>query len=216
MRRRAATAVSPSNQEQGRRNEIDQIVHRLILLDIRGRNQYYSPIQWFQLENRLVHLGLRLFFLHYPNSDTMIVPYLQQTACIPQTCIPCTLFCCGHVNSSKWTVIFYRLTSQWRHNERYGVSNYQRLDCLLNRLYRRRSKKAAELRVTSLCGFPLQRASDAEKVSIWWHHHELALWYSYDCSNASGVILKGVSKINTKPRQSTIEGEPRGKLLGTT
>ena len=29
----------------------------------------------------------------------------------------------------------------WRHNERDGVSNPQRLDCLLNHLFRRRSKK---------------------------------------------------------------------------
>ena len=30
---------------------------------------------------------------------------------------------------------------QWRHNERVGVSDYQRLDCLLNRLFMRKSKK---------------------------------------------------------------------------
>ena len=30
---------------------------------------------------------------------------------------------------------------QWRHNDRYGVSNHQAHDCLLNRLFRRRSKK---------------------------------------------------------------------------
>ena len=33
------------------------------------------------------------------------------------------------------------ITLQWRHNGRDGVSNYQPLDCLLNRLFRRRSKK---------------------------------------------------------------------------
>ena len=36
---------------------------------------------------------------------------------------------------------------QWRHNERDGVSNHRCLDCLLNRLFRRRSKKTSELRV---------------------------------------------------------------------
>ena len=30
---------------------------------------------------------------------------------------------------------------QWRHNMRDGVSNHRRLGCLLNRLFRRRSKK---------------------------------------------------------------------------
>ena len=42
-------------------------------------------------------------------------------------------------------------TLQWRHNERNGVSNHQRLDCLLSRLFRLRSKKTSKLRVTGLC-----------------------------------------------------------------
>ena len=40
---------------------------------------------------------------------------------------------------------------QWRHNERDAVSNHQTRDCLLNLLFRRRSKKASKLRVTGLC-----------------------------------------------------------------
>ena len=40
------------------------------------------------------------------------------------------------------------LSLQWRHNVRDGVSTHQRLDCLLNRLFRRRSKKTPKLRVT--------------------------------------------------------------------
>ena len=67
----------------------------------------------------------------------------------------------------------------WRHNERDGVSNHQPHDCLLSRLFRRRSKKTSKLRVTGLCagnspvngGFPPQMASNAENVSIWWRHH---------------------------------------------
>ena len=39
-----------------------------------------------------------------------------------------------------------------RHNEIDGVSNHLRLGCLLNRLFRRRSKKTPKLRVTGLCG----------------------------------------------------------------
>ena len=72
------------------------------------------------------------------------------------------------------------LTLHWRHNDHAGVSNHQPDDCLLNRLFRRRSKKTSKLRVTGpLCGeftgtgeFPAQRASYAENVSIWWRHHE--------------------------------------------
>ena len=68
--------------------------------------------------------------------------------------------------------------SRWRHNERHGVSHHRRLECLLNRLFRRRSKKTSKLRVTGLCegnlpvtgGFPSQRANSTENVSIWWRH----------------------------------------------
>ena len=42
-------------------------------------------------------------------------------------------------------------TLRWRHNGRDGVSNHQPHDCLLNRLFRRRSKKTSKLRVTGLC-----------------------------------------------------------------
>ena len=40
---------------------------------------------------------------------------------------------------------------QWRHGERDGVSNHRRLDCLLSRLFSRRSKKISKLRVTGIC-----------------------------------------------------------------
>ena len=42
-------------------------------------------------------------------------------------------------------------TFQWRHNERDGVSSHQRLDCLPNRLSRRRSTKTWKLHVTGFC-----------------------------------------------------------------
>ena len=73
------------------------------------------------------------------------------------------------------------ISLQWRHNKRNDVSNQQRLDCLLNRLFRRRSKKTSKLRVTGLCEgnspvtgeFHSQKASNTENVSIWWpwRHH---------------------------------------------
>ena len=67
---------------------------------------------------------------------------------------------------------------RWRHNGHDGVSNHQPHDCLLNRLFGRRSKKRSKHRVASLCAgnspgtgeFPTQMASNAETVSIWWRH----------------------------------------------
>ena len=58
--------------------------------------------------------------------------------------------------SNKWAITVKRLsfdhwTLQWRHNERDGVSNHQPRDCLLNRLFSRRSKKTSKVRVTGLC-----------------------------------------------------------------
>ena len=68
---------------------------------------------------------------------------------------------------------------QWSHNELDGISKHQPHDCLLKRLFIRRSKKTSKLRIAGLCEgnspvtgeFPAQRASDAEHVSIWWRHH---------------------------------------------
>ena len=77
-------------------------------------------------------------------------------------------------------------TLQWRHNEHDGVSNQEPHDCLLNSLFRRRSKKTPKLRITGLCErnsrvtgeFPAQ--SNAEKVSIWWRHHDgTVIWCQF-------------------------------------
>ena len=43
------------------------------------------------------------------------------------------------------------ISLQWRHNERDGVSNHRRHDCLLNRFVRRRSEKPSKLCGTDLC-----------------------------------------------------------------
>ena len=69
---------------------------------------------------------------------------------------------------------------QWRHNQAHGVSNHQRLHCVLNYWFRRRSKTTSKLRVTGLCvgnspvtgECPAQKSSDAENVFIRWHHHD--------------------------------------------
>ena len=66
------------------------------------------------------------------------------------------------------------LPLQWRQNGCDGVSNHQPHHCLLNRLFRSRSKKTSKLRLTGLCvgnspitsEFPVQMASNAENVSV--------------------------------------------------
>ena len=106
--------------------------------------------------------------------------------------------CCKHITTLQiYTIIYFRnywgrrwlpakwqrglCVLQWRHNGRYGVSNRQHHNDLLNRLFRRRSKKTSKLDATGLCGgnspvtgeFPAQMASNAENVCIWWRHHGL-------------------------------------------
>ena len=111
----------------------------------------------------------------------------------------------GSWNCSSWTTGTYlhdidstmsvgdratqgaRTSLQWRHNGLDGVSNHQPHQCLLNRLFGRRSKKTPKLRVTGLCvgnspgtgEFPTQMASNAENVSIWWRHHDRQLLYGH-------------------------------------
>ena len=75
----------------------------------------------------------------------------------------------------------------WRHNGHDSVSNNQPHDCLLNWLFRRRSKKTSKLRVTGLCAgnstgtgeFPAQMASKM---------------FPFDdvimCSNSSAYVMK--------------------------
>ena len=73
------------------------------------------------------------------------------------------------------------------------ASQNRRHDCLLSRLFRRRSKKASKLRVTGLCEgkspgtceFPVQTASNAENVSIWWRHH----WFPCRRHYVTGISI---------------------------
>ena len=89
---------------------------------------------------------------------------------------------------------------QWRHNERNGVSHNQRLDCLLKRLFRRKSKEISKVRVTGLCeGNSLvtgEFASYAENVSIWWRHH-----VKYD------IVYSTVMRDKTQSRLRTQKGQ---------
>ena len=75
---------------------------------------------------------------------------------------------CTACSSGSWLPLL------WRHNGHDCIPNHQPHHCLLNCLFRRRSKKTSKLRVTGLCvgnspvigEFPAQMASNAENVSI--------------------------------------------------
>ena len=90
-----------------------------------------------------------------------------------------------HGGGSKTILWCVFVELQWRHYGQDGVSNHQPHDCLLNRLFRHRSKKTPKLRVIGHCEgdspvtgeFLAQRASNAENVFIWWRHHGIIRFY---------------------------------------
>ena len=96
----------------------------------------------------------------------------------------------GYTASSK----IYAHTLRWRHNERDGVSNHQPHGCLLDRLFRRRSKKTSNLRVTGHCEgnspvtgeFPAQRASKGAVTCA--VCPESAWLVTFLIGNVSGVV----------------------------
>ena len=98
----------------------------------------------------------------------------------------------------------YSHTLQWRHGERDGVSNHQPHDCLLNRLFRRRSKKTSKLSDTGLCDgnspvtgeFLAQKANNAENVCIWRRHHTMARRRFATCSRG---LVAGIWRTKCNP-----------------
>ena len=106
--------------------------------------------------------------------------------------------------------LFFSL--QWRHNGRDGVSNHQLRDCLLNRLFRRRSKKTSKLRITGLCAgnspvtgefphkWPVTRkmftSDDVIMCWIWWTIYHTDTYTSSMPAPNNPYPLSKLMKIN--------------------
>ena len=80
-----------------------------------------------------------------------------------------------------WRISNIAQSLQWRHNGVDGVSNHQPHDCLLYRLFSGNQRKYQSSASLAFAGnsletgeFPAQMASNAENVSIWWRHHNIA------------------------------------------
>ena len=122
-----------------------------------------------------------------PKSFQSSVPYTCKAPCYP-------------------VLIIDIYTLQWRHNERDSVLIHRRLDSFLNRLFRRRSKKTVPRHWAffdgdspAAGGLPLQKASDAENVSIWWRHHEIRTLPSHVFTDVPAyALLRGArTSVNT-------------------
>ena len=65
----------------------------------------------------------------------------------------------------------------------YWIPHHICIDCLPNRVFKRRSRKTSKFHVTGLCEgnspvtgeFPSQKASNAENVFSWWRYHVWAI-----------------------------------------
>ena len=104
------------------------------------------------------------------------------------------------IPSDDYYITIRCVTLQQHNNRRDGVSHHQSHNCLLSRLFRRRSKKTSKLPITDICvgnspvtdEFPAQTASNAENVCIWWRHHESESRYSVSLvlQLTTGALLK--------------------------
>ena len=96
--------------------------------------------------------------------------------------------------------------------EHDGVSNHQRLGCLLNFFVRHRSNNTSKLRVTGLSegnppltgGFPSQKVNNAGNDSIWWRHHAsrhtAAIW----CEVSTKVHVMACHILGTKALSESV------------
>ena len=84
-------------------------------------------------------------YVWQPTIKSDIILQGKSQWCVPGTLSAICIILC-FVVVRNWVV-----SLQWRHNGHDGVSNHQPHHCLLNCLFRRRSKKTSRLRVTGLC-----------------------------------------------------------------
>ena len=134
---------------------------------------------------RSISFCFDVMFKHYVSCHECFMYFRQQNMYIALemsvvAMLICSLYATNLVNINNLSCDLLEVNSlYWRQNGHDSVTNHQPCDCLLNRLFRRRSKKTSKLRVTGLCvgnspgtgELPAQRASNAENVSIWWRHH---------------------------------------------
>ena len=140
----------------------------VLCLVVLYRSSVWAPIQYKDVsyQYRKSHCGdktvVRSSYLHNGICYTAKMSSLES----PDLYLP---ICCSNA-SLTWGQSYDHQSLQSRHNEPDGVSNHQRLNCLLDRLFRCRSQKTSKLHVTGPCegnplvtgGFPSQKAIDME------------------------------------------------------
>ena len=119
---------------------------------------YSSRMKFCTLTTQMLYdecifvLELTLLYLALNSGNIKFALFARSTE--TNTSALVLLICSAGFPVGYWrslSIMLSTFTLQWRHNEHKGVSNHQRFDCLLNRLFTRRSKKTSKLRVTGLC-----------------------------------------------------------------
>ena len=127
----------------------------------------------------------QLFFIHFDKIDdeylksilgVVVIIKISIAVHVMVWCLPPNRW---EAKTWKDDHLVHGHTLQWHHNECNDISNHQHLDYLFDPLFRCRSPKTLKLCITGLCEgnspvkFPTQRASNAENISIRWHHHDM-------------------------------------------
>ena len=98
-------------------------------------NEYFFLSQWQVIYNIQFHMHICIL-----STEEIHLAFLKTNVLFCRIC-----------ELSRWEKRDNSQSLHWRHNDHDGVSNHQPHGCLLNRLFRRRSKKTSKLRVTGLC-----------------------------------------------------------------
>ena len=100
------------------------------------------------------------------------------------------------------------MSLHWRHNDHGGVSNHQRHGCLLNRLFRRRSKKTSKLRVTGLCAGPVNSPHKGPVTRKMVPFDDVIMWIPSAISTARQFICIGcglTTRTSCETRTSSVQ-----------
>ena len=107
---------------------------------------FYSMVYFSKIPTKDTTSRSPLYYTHYTYCNTVIKQIIFQTS--QELCNQLVYLVL--VGSSSHSDNPLR-SLQWRHNGHDSVSDRQPHNCLINRLFRRRSKKTSKLRVTGLC-----------------------------------------------------------------
>ena len=138
-------------------------------------------------------------------------------------CKRCLSLRCG---VSYVPVSYLCVPLQWRHFDHDGVSNHQPHGCLLNRLFRRRSKKTLKLRATGLCvgnsPGPVNSPHKGPVTRKMFPFDDVIMQYSWHCllspfkSSVHPVIASNVSCTNPVFIMTTMMTSSNGNIFRVT